>query len=134
VSSTTLKEADLEALFTNTEHLSRREWKTLEGKTIAIEKMDDSHLENAIKWQEGRGVVSVGIVARMAGRKPKTPEESIAVMEASLSSLSKRSYDKYLELLAEREWRRNTCGFNPTRPLEHLGSKSFPLPRTTKKP
>lgn len=134
MSNTLLDEEGLEGLFDELPKDSKRRWKTIDGRVMEMEEMDDSHVENAIHYLERRGVVSVGIMARLKikKREPTTPEEIEAKVEAALTDATHRTYAAYLDLLAEREWRRTTCGFNPLLPSVSLGSKGFPLPRVTR--
>jgi hypothetical protein len=99
--------------------VSDRRWKTMDGRVLLMKDMADSHLENAILYLERRGVLSVGISVRLGGRPPSSDDEIAAVVEAHHCPATQGSYEAYLCLLSEREWRKKTCGFDPVGPTKN---------------
>jgi hypothetical protein len=110
-------------------------WRSADGRVTNIVEMEDTHLENAIKVLEGKGVSSAARkAATQLGMKEEelnktqleTDEDMIAMMEAKLAGVPRGIVDKYNELVAERERRQEAGTWKPY--IKKVGP-NYPRPR-----
>lgn len=117
----------------------RGEWKSADGRITRITEMDDTHLDNAIKVLEGKGVSSavktaatqMGVREEEINKKTQleTEEDIVAMMEAKLAGVPSSIMDKYNELVAEREARQERGQWKPAIRRQAGGGRQLPRRR-----
>lgn len=80
-------------------------WQTKDGRKIAIEEMDDNHLENTIRMLDRKGIGSASKLNAIG--TPRCDADIITSVEGTLANIPKFMIRKYRQLAAERLRREN---------------------------
>ena len=105
------------------------EWVTATGKTVRIQEMDDNHLFNTIRVLEGKGVTdesrkyhSSHLEKGASSSSVETDEYVVSLMEARFMGVPNSLFEKYNELVEEREKRIRENSWHPEKRSRKLAA------------